>query len=64
MAWWTPVRRHGRVGGGDAVAAAAAPLTEDPPIAKKPKSEGAALVFGWANKGCDCPRCEKPPAAV
>jgi len=46
------------------VAAAAAPLTEDPPIAKKPKSEGAALVFGWANKGCDCPRCEKPPAAV
>lgn len=46
-----------------------------PPDAKKPKSEGAAasvsapkggssLVFAWTNKGCDCPRCEKPPASV
>ena len=45
------------------VADAAAPVMAEP-SAKKPKSEGAVLAFRWANKGCDCPRCEKPPEAV
>ena len=41
-------------------AAGAAP----PPPSVGAAKGGSALVFAWANKGCDCPRCEKPAPAV
>ena len=32
--------------------------------AAKVAAAKGGLVFGWANKGCDCPRCDKPAPAV
>ena len=43
---------------------AAAPPPAPPPPSVGAAKGGSALVFAWANKGCDCPRCEKPAPAV
>lgn len=50
---------------GAATAAGPGPGDAPPPAgAVSVAQSGSALAFAWANKGCDCPRCERPAPAV